>query len=153
MVKHVSTRTRFALAVVTLVFLGVALGASPPVQAQQDPTAPPPRQILATGAEDSRPTTAREVAGLEDLAQMIDRSTEGLEVVQRADGTLSVDLRGRFMSLAIARPQADGSEPVSCLIGSEALAALEAFTAQPAKPVISPAAPVEKALSSQLEDR
>ena len=154
MVKHVCTQIRLAVAVVTL----TTIGTSTTLQARQEQNAPPqPRQILMTGAEDSRPTTARDIAGMEDLLRMIDRSSEGLEIVQHPDGRESINLRGRFMSLAIARPQPDATQPVSCLVGTEALAALEAATRpDPTRSPLEPAAlrkPIAKIGPAQLEEK
>ena len=156
MAKPLRTTGRFALAAVTLI--GIASGTSIPVHAGQDQAAPPqPRQILMTGAEDSRPTTAREIAGLQELTRMIDRSPEGLQVVQRPDGGWTVDLQGRFMSLAVATPQASGTAPVACMVGADALAALKA-AAKPSgatAPVdpLAVARPARKVAPSQLEEK
>ena len=73
MAKPLRTNSRFALAAVTL--CGIASGTSIPLHAGQDQPAPPqPRQILMTGAEDSRPPTVREIARLQGLARLLART-------------------------------------------------------------------------------
>jgi len=63
------------------------------------------QQIVPTGAEDAparaRRSAAEEVAQ-EELERMTSRSTEGLTAVLHADGTVSVDLEGRFMNVLVA---------------------------------------------------
>jgi hypothetical protein len=46
---------------------------------------------------------------------MINRSTEGLAVKQHANGMQSVDLQGRFQSLAVAKKTADGTVTERCV--------------------------------------
>lgn len=71
------------------------------------------QQIIPTGAEDT-PAAARRSAAAEaaqgELERMTSRSTEGLTPVLHADGTVSVDLEGRFMSVLVA----DDAGQVSC---------------------------------------
>ena len=87
------------------------------------------QQALPTGAEDAAAPSAaaRSVAKAAasqpaDLAKMTRRSTEGLKVEQRADGTRMMDLDGQFMSVAIATPTKDGGYVVSCETGESAAA-------------------------------
>jgi hypothetical protein len=71
------------------------------------------QQVLATGAEDAPAAARRSVAdeaAQADLERMTSRSTEGLTPVLHADGTVSVDLEGRFMSVLVA----DDAGQVSC---------------------------------------
>jgi len=91
------------------------------------------QQALPTGAEDAAApaAAARSVAKSavtqqaqveQTLAKMTSRSTEGLKVTQRADGTRMMDLDGQFMSVAIATPTKDGGYEVSCSEGESAVA-------------------------------
>ena len=71
------------------------------------------QQVVPTGAEDAPAAARRSVA--EDAAQgelerMTSRSTEGLTAVMHADGTVSMDLEGRFMNVLVA----DDGGQVSC---------------------------------------
>jgi len=71
------------------------------------------QQVVPTGAEDAPAAARRSVAdeaAQADLERMTSRSTEGLTPVLHADGTVSVDLEGRFMSVLVA----DDAGQVSC---------------------------------------
>jgi hypothetical protein len=63
------------------------------------------QQIVPTGAEDT-PAAARRTAAEEEaqaeMERMTSRSAEGLVPVLHADGTVSMDLEGRFMNIAVA---------------------------------------------------
>jgi NAD(P)H-flavin reductase len=59
----------------------------------------------------------RLVAGLK---QMVNQSTEGLVQVQHADGSVSMDLEGRFQNVAVARVNKDGSVTQSCVDNPQA---------------------------------
>ena len=62
-----------------------------------------------------RPPTPEEAGALAaSLEQIFNQSTEGLQAEQRADGTLALDLRGRFLSAALVRKNADGSLNIQC---------------------------------------
>jgi hypothetical protein len=49
------------------------------------------------------------------LKEMVNQSTEGLEQVQHADGSVSMDLEGRFQNVTVARVNQDGSVSQSCV--------------------------------------
>jgi hypothetical protein len=60
--------------------------------------------------------TAQETQDLVDsLAEMTNRSTDGLQVVTLANGTKSVDIDGRFQSVMLARPSEDGTWEMKCV--------------------------------------
>jgi hypothetical protein len=59
------------------------------------------------------PEEAQKLAG--GLGEMINQSTEGLEQVQQADGSVSMDLKGRFQNVTVARVNQDGSVSQSCV--------------------------------------
>ena len=64
------------------------------------------------------PEEARKLAaGLKELAN---QSTEGLEQVQHADGSVSMDLKGRFQNVTVARVNDDGSVTTSCIDNPQA---------------------------------
>ncbi len=46
---------------------------------------------------------------------MLNKSTEGLIPVQHPDGSMSVDLQGRFKNVTVARVNKDGSVSQSCV--------------------------------------
>ena len=49
------------------------------------------------------------------LATMVNQSSEGLVQVQHSDGSVSVDLQGRFQNVTVARVNKDGSVSTSCV--------------------------------------
>jgi len=65
---------------------------------------------------DIQPLTPQEAAKLaEGLAPMLNKSTDGLTQVQHSDGSMSMDLEGRFQNVTVARINKDGSVSQSCL--------------------------------------
>jgi hypothetical protein len=80
-----------------------------------------PHQVVPTGAEDSPQAPAEDAAVEARFEQMISRSSEGLVEVAHDDGSVSMDLQGRFMSVMVAAPTADGGRTASCHTGREAL--------------------------------
>ena len=66
---------------------------------------------------------------LQDEAQKLaealkdNKSTEGLVQIQHADGSVSMDLRGRFQNVMIARKNDDGSVSQACVDSPEAASA------------------------------
>lgn len=119
--------------------LSLALGVpllSGLAMAQEAPAPKPnatqlPQQILPTGEEDASPR-AGEFAGRsaqsaqltveQKLREMTSESTEGLVAIRRDDGTIGMDLQGRFQSVLIATPTEDGRFVVSCHTGEDARA-------------------------------
>jgi hypothetical protein len=88
------------------------------------------------------PQEAQQLA--EGLKKMLNRSTEGLVPVRQADGSVYIDLQGRFQNVAVARVNPDGSIEQSCVDNPEAAAKFFGIdpqlvgapqTNQPAKPV------------------
>jgi hypothetical protein len=57
------------------------------------------------------------------LKQMVNQSTEGLVQVQHADGSVSMDLEGRFQNVTVARVNKDGSVSQSCVDSPQAAGA------------------------------
>lgn len=105
-----------AVARLAAVAAAIALAAGSPAQAGDKPVKKQkPRQIHPTGAEDAKPPTLEELQGDAAVEQMTNRSSEGLIAVQHANGMVSVDLEGRFMSVAIAVPRKDGASGATCV--------------------------------------
>jgi hypothetical protein len=88
--------------------------------AAQKPAKQKPRQVRQTDSEPAVPT-AEQAAGEALLEQMTSRSSAGLVEVVGADGSVSMDLQGRFMSVMVAKTQTDGSVSVACENGPQAL--------------------------------
>lgn len=57
------------------------------------------------------------------LKQMVNQSTEGLVQVQHDDGSVSMDLEGRFQNVTVARVNQDGSVSQSCVDNPQAAGA------------------------------
>jgi len=64
---------------------------------------------LDSQSGDMKPLTQQEAEKLAaGLKPMLNQSTEGLVQVQHADGSVSMDLQGRFQNVAVARINQDG---------------------------------------------
>ena len=104
-----------------LLAAGVVLGLAmlTPAQAAQDEKKAKkgkPQQVVPTGAEDAgAPPSAAEAEGDANLEQMLDRSTEGLQVIRLDNGVELVDLEGRFMHVSTVLTRGDGSSVKSCV--------------------------------------
>jgi hypothetical protein len=76
---------------------------------------------IDTQTGDIKPLTPQEAQKLaEGLAPMLDRSTEGLTQVRHADGSVSMDLKGHFQDVVVARINTDGTIERSCVNNPEA---------------------------------
>ncbi|MDQ3338655.1 MAG: hypothetical protein M4D80_26115 [Myxococcota bacterium] len=83
------------------------------------------RQTVQTGTEDA-PAATIDAPAEAELERMTSRSTAGLVAVTRADGTVQVDLDGRFQSVAIA-----GHHGVGCHTGKTATDTAKASRTKP----------------------
>jgi hypothetical protein len=71
-----------------------------------------------------RPLTQEEAQRLAvALKELANQSTDGLQAVQHADGTVSMDLQGHFQNVALAKRNEDGTVSQSCIDNPEAGAA------------------------------
>lgn len=71
-----------------------------------------------------KPLTQEEAQKLaEGLKQLVNQSTDGLQQVRHADGSVSMDLEGRFQSVAVAKRDENGNVVQSCVDNREAAAA------------------------------
>ena len=71
-----------------------------------------------------RPLTQQEAQQLaEGIKNLVNQSTEGLKQVHHADGSVSMDLEGRFQNVALAKKTADGNVVQSCVDNRESAAA------------------------------
>jgi hypothetical protein len=57
------------------------------------------------------------------LKPMLNKSSEGLVTVQHPDGSVSMDLKGRFQNVAVARVNKDGTVSQSCVDNPQAAGA------------------------------
>src|SRR5439155_12445694 len=84
--------------------------------AQQLPPDPQTGQI--------RPLTQDEAQRLaEGIKQVLNQSTDGLESVRHADGSISVDLQGHFQNVLLMKRNDDDSLTESCVDNPKAAAA------------------------------
>ena len=71
-----------------------------------------------------RPLTQEEAQRLAaGIKELINQSTDGLKSERHADGSVSIDLEGRFQSVAVARRDEDGKLIQSCVDNPQAAAA------------------------------
>jgi hypothetical protein len=95
-----------------------------------------------------RPLTPEEQQQIANgMKNMLSQSDEGLKQVQRPDGSVSMNLEGRFQNVSVARKEADGTVSQSCVNSPETAGAFfgidpeqfkdKAKTGQSSKPVIS----------------
>ena len=107
-----ATRTLAGLCLTaTLVLLAGAASAQEKARRQ------PPQQVVPTGAEDSAQLTAEDEEGQRTIDAITSHSTEGLTFEERGDGTIGLDLQGRFMHVLTAATGEDGALLVSCHTG------------------------------------
>lgn len=63
-----------------------------------------------------RPLTQEEAQRLaEEIKKLANQSTEGLESVRHADGSVSIDLKDRFQNVTLAKKNADGTVEQACV--------------------------------------
>jgi hypothetical protein len=71
-----------------------------------------------------KPLTPEEAQKLANgLKELANQSNEGLRQVQHADGSVSMNLEGRFQNVALARKEADGGVAQACVDNPQAGAA------------------------------
>jgi hypothetical protein len=71
-----------------------------------------------------RPLTQEEAQQLaEGIKSLVNQSTDGLKQVQHPDGSVSMDLEGRFQNVALAKRTVDGNLAQSCVDNPESAAA------------------------------
>jgi len=91
-------------------------GASKPLRSSQEGQTFSQAQI--------RPLTQQEAQQMaEGLKNLVNQSTDGLKQVQHADGSVSMDLEGRFQSAALAKRDENGKLILSCVDSPRAAAA------------------------------
>lgn len=96
---------------------------------------------------DVRPLTPEEARRLATgLKQLVNNSDEGLVQIEQKDGTVSMDLEGRFQNVVLAKKEDDGSVSQTCVDNLEAASAF--FAIDPkllglATTRVSPAAPLQ----------
>ncbi len=78
-----------------------------------------------------RPLTQDEAQRLAaGIKQLVNQSTDGLQSMKHADGSVSLDLQGRFQNLAVAKLDEDGKLIQSCVDNPESAAAFFGINAE-----------------------
>lgn len=78
-----------------------------------------------------RPLTQEEAQKLaQGIKELVNQSTDGLLSVQHSDGSVSMDLKGRFQNAAVAKRTEDGMIRQSCVDNPRAAAAFFEFDPQ-----------------------
>jgi hypothetical protein len=111
-------------------------------------------QEIAVGGQQGqiRPLTQEEAQRLADgIKELTNQSTDGLQAVRHADGSVSLDLEGRFQSVAVARRDEDGKLNQSCVDNPKAAAAF--FGIDPQLVGVTRGGASPKADSPQAEGR
>lgn len=81
------------------------------------------------------------------LKQMVNQSTEGLVQVRHSDGSVSMDLEGRFQNVTVARVNKDGTFSQSCVDNPQAAGAFFGINPQLIVNQSSPKAEVKQRIS------
>ena len=111
-----STKLRRRWLIVVLSVFALALATAAAVSIQTGET-------KSAQETQTRPLTQQEAQKVaQGIKQLVNKSTEGLVSVQHADGTVSMDLQGRFQNVAVARKNADGTITQACVDTPEAAA-------------------------------
>ena len=128
-----------ALAAVTLLVLSAGTAAADENEAQSPPAESVEAEAQGTAAEvpagtemmrvyrdpetgkltHRPPAGAKALALSEETKEMLSRSNKGLEARVLPDGTVGMDLQGRFMSFAVAHRDADGKLVTDCVHSAE----------------------------------
>ena len=121
--KHNSvTKLRGLPAVVVAAVALLAIGAVSAVS-RQLVAANQTIQEVDSQTQQIRPRTPQEAQELADkLKVMLNKSTDDLVEVQHEDGSVSMDLKGRFQNVTVARVNEDGTVSQSCVDNPRAAA-------------------------------
>jgi hypothetical protein len=99
-----------------------------------------------------RPLTPEEARRLADgIKQLVSQSTEGLVQIHRANGSVSMDLQGRFQSVLLAKKEDDGTISQACIDNVESAASF--FEIDPELVGAAKRAAKSQPVSTKLEDR
>lgn len=112
--------------------------------AQELPLNPQTGQIRPLTQEEAQ----RLAAGIKEL---VNQSSDGLQSVQHADGSVSVDLQGRFQSVAVAKRDENGTLTQSCVDNPQSAAAF--FQIDPKLVGVQPAPKTNSAAPTKGDDR
>ncbi len=128
------------MAAVAILALGASIGLSR--RASQERTPPPqlpvsqatlnptilslaaPKAPASDQGGQIRPLTQAEAQQLaRGIQELLNQSQEGLKSVKHPDGSVSMDLQGRFQNVAVAKQNEDGTISQACVDNLESAAA------------------------------
>lgn len=96
-------------------------------------------------ADEARPLTPAEAQIIaQGIKPLVNQSTEGLVQVQRPDGSVSMNLEGRFQNVVVAKKETNGTVSQSCVNNAESAAAFFGIKPQ----LIDPNTPVSQSESA-----
>jgi len=101
----------------TMTLLGLLLSATLAVGQDEEPGA----EAAAAAGDVTRPTN-EQIMSNPILRNALSRSSEELVFRRAPDGTVSVDLQGRFQNVSVARIDADGEIRTGCVASHASLA-------------------------------
>jgi len=101
---------------VSAVVVGALLVLLDSTAGAQGPAPRRPQQVPSTGVE--LPLTPADTIGIRNLDAFTNRSTDGLTFEHRGDGTIGLDLQGRFQNVMLANRLPDGSIALNCVAES-----------------------------------
>lgn len=114
-----ASRTRIGMilsAVVLALTIGtIALSHSSSQVSQKKFVATKKIRIDPVTGELRKPTQEETDEMVRSIEQLTNRSSEGLTVSTRANGTSAVDLQGRFQTVVVVRANADGTMETKCV--------------------------------------
>jgi type II secretory pathway pseudopilin PulG len=108
--------------------------------------------VLDRQTGQARPLTQDEARRLaEGIKQLVNQSTEGLVQVHNANGSVSMDLQGRFQNVMLAKKEDDGTISQACVDNPESAAAF--FEIDPELVGAAARTVRSQPASTKLEDR
>lgn len=107
---------------------------------------------LAQGQQQNQLTPEEAQRLAEAIKPLVNQSTEGLVQVHHADGSVSMDLQGRFQNVTVAKKEANGTISQSCVNNIDSAAAFFGINPQSFDPAKSAPAPQRQSAPKQSDD-
>lgn len=102
----------------------------------------------------ARPLTPEEAWKVANgIKPLLNQSTEGLVQVQHADGSVSMNLQGRFQNVTVAKKEANGTVSQSCVDNADSAAAFFGINPQLIDPAKTAPALQNQPEPQQSDDR
>lgn len=127
-IRDRARRTHIAL-ILTLVVLALALGTVVFSRSTSQANSSPQSKKRYVATQEiirdqvtgrlRKPTVEETQAIVDQVSAFTNRSSEGLTAVSLPNGSVKVDLEGRFSGVALGRANADGTTEVRCVMSME----------------------------------